>query len=590
MTTPDRQVSSGSKQSWLQSQTIRLTVAVAMCGAALVFALSGSPDTASASKEYSLWSSQIGPAGPDAAVNDTAAVSLGVEFTTSTAGQVDGLRFYKGRGNGGTHVGTLYGPTGTILAQANFANETAAGWQTVLFSSPVSVEANATYVASYFAPQGDYAATEWYFSGAGTYAGPLHALGAEQSLRRVGNGVYSYGHSPTFPNRSFGNTNYWVDVLFHTGQGGPPPSTTTTVAPTTTTTVPATTTTTTAPVTTTVAPTTTTLQPTTTTTAKPTTTTIAPVTTTTSTPPTTTPGGGGGLPSCAAHSGSCDWPGASNTGVPAGTTLNTLTAANVPQAPGCSANRFNGTELDIYCAGTVVSGMRINGTIVVSAANVMIRDSYISDHTTAHDHDTIMVDYNNPSASLTVEDSEATCYGNQGYCYHIIGYSNYTLLRVNFHDATDAIAYTNGNTDIEDSWLHDVYSCEAYAGSCGIHADVVQKTEGSHDKLIHNYLSNSQPDGTSGLQCCTDQGPVSDYIVADNLFNASGWEMYGGFPGQNRMSGSILYENNHFMRAPEGYWSNQNGGLNGPNVYTYDPGVITWSGNMWDDSGQALSS
>ena len=67
------------------------------------------------------------------------------------------MRFYKGANNTGTHVGKLWTSTGTLLGQVTFIDETATGWQQALFSSPIAIDANTTYVVSYFAPNGGYA-------------------------------------------------------------------------------------------------------------------------------------------------------------------------------------------------------------------------------------------------------------------------------------------------------------------------------------------------------------------------------------------------------------------------------------------------
>ena len=72
-------------------------------------------------------------------------------------GRITGIRFYKGTTNTGTHVGHLWTRTGTMLAEATFTGETARGWQQVSFASPVDVTAGTTYVASYHAPNGNYA-------------------------------------------------------------------------------------------------------------------------------------------------------------------------------------------------------------------------------------------------------------------------------------------------------------------------------------------------------------------------------------------------------------------------------------------------
>ena len=91
-----------------------------------------------------------------ASSGDTSAVNLGVQFTPSVNGWITGIRFYKGAGNTGTHIGSLWTTGGTLLGQVTFTNESASGWQEADFSSPIAVTAGTTYVASYFAPNGDY--------------------------------------------------------------------------------------------------------------------------------------------------------------------------------------------------------------------------------------------------------------------------------------------------------------------------------------------------------------------------------------------------------------------------------------------------
>jgi hypothetical protein len=147
------------------------------------------------------------PATADA--GDTSPVELGVKFTADYNGSIAGIRFYKSSANTGTHVGSLWSSTGTLLAQATFAGESDSGWQSVTFSSPVSVTAGTTYVAGYFAPQGHYSVTARGFD-TGVDNAPLHALGNDTSA----NGVYAYSSTSTFPTGSYNATNYWVDVLY----------------------------------------------------------------------------------------------------------------------------------------------------------------------------------------------------------------------------------------------------------------------------------------------------------------------------------------------------------------------------------------
>lgn len=297
------------------------------------------------------------------------------------------------------------------------------------------------------------------------------------------------------------------------------------------------------------------------------------------------PAGPTNMTSCSglAHSQTCAWPGASNTGVPAGTALTTLTAANVPAPAGCHGNSLSGGTLTITCPGTVVDSYDIEEiNVFVSAPGVVFSRDLIQTHSYGQqDANVVLVDWSNPSAHLALYDSTLNGYGWQGNNYHVIAYGQYTAIRDNVYGGTDADAYVNGGTLIEDSWFHDAYACEAYqnptgpGSDCGIHADVLQKSEGSHDAVIHTTIQSSHGTLTSGIQCCTDQGSVSDWKVEGNLFLTDGWQMYGGYPGQNSLSGAV-YTGNHFTgRIPA---------EKGPVVYASGPG-ITFSANVLDHSG-----
>jgi hypothetical protein len=141
--------------------------------------------------------------------NDSGSSELGVKFTSDVGGLVTGIRFYKASTNTGSHIGNLWSATGTLLASATFTKETASGWQTVLFSNPVSINANTTYVASYFAPNGHYSSTPAGLSSA-VDSPPLHAVANSTSP----NGVYAYSQTSTFPTNTYNAGNYSVDVLF----------------------------------------------------------------------------------------------------------------------------------------------------------------------------------------------------------------------------------------------------------------------------------------------------------------------------------------------------------------------------------------
>jgi hypothetical protein len=180
--------------------------------------VAGAGRTVNVSCPCSIFGNAIAPPAADA--GDANGAELGVKFTTEQYGSITGVRFYKSTANTGTHSGSLWAADGTRLAQATFANETASGWQSVTFSSPVQVLPGTTYVASYHAPNGHFAATSEYFypnpapgpnGGATADAKPLHAVRNEGTQT---NGMYAYTSTSAFPASSFGASNYWVDVLF----------------------------------------------------------------------------------------------------------------------------------------------------------------------------------------------------------------------------------------------------------------------------------------------------------------------------------------------------------------------------------------
>lgn len=163
--------------------------------------------------EKSIWPSSAVPA--EQIHVDNNAIEVGVKFTAANAGVVKGIRFYKGgAANGGTHQGSLWNEDGQLMASATFVNETNSGWQTVFFNSPVAINANTTYIASCFLPQGNYSKNGGYFANSSFSSG--NGLTALQNADSNANGVYKYTATSGFPNENFDATNYWVDVVYAT--------------------------------------------------------------------------------------------------------------------------------------------------------------------------------------------------------------------------------------------------------------------------------------------------------------------------------------------------------------------------------------
>jgi chitodextrinase len=164
--------------------------------------------TFASNPSISVFSSNAVPKTIDS--GDGQAVELGVKFKSDSAGTISGVRFYKSALNTGTHVGSLWSSTGTLLATATFTNESSSGWQQVSFGQPVQIEANTVYTASYHTSSGHYSDDQ---GGLGRLitTGPLHLIADGTNGP---NGVYAYGTASSFPSNGWQSSNYYVDVVF----------------------------------------------------------------------------------------------------------------------------------------------------------------------------------------------------------------------------------------------------------------------------------------------------------------------------------------------------------------------------------------
>ncbi|HWE64593.1 MAG TPA: DUF4082 domain-containing protein, partial [Chloroflexota bacterium] len=132
------------------------------------------------------------------------AYELGVKFQSTVAGHITGLRYYKPASETGSHVGHLWSPIGALLGTVTFTGESASGWQSASFATPLAISANTTYVASI----NSNTALSYTYYGLSTAVrnGPLATV--------VGsNGAYTTTRG-AFPATGTVGTNYFRDVIF----------------------------------------------------------------------------------------------------------------------------------------------------------------------------------------------------------------------------------------------------------------------------------------------------------------------------------------------------------------------------------------
>ena len=157
---------------------------------------------------YSFFSSEV-----KAEVADLQPIELGMKFRTDVNGEVSAIRFYRDIPIHSGYVAHLWSATGRLLG-AGVAVEgqgPTPGWQTIQLYPPVPIVAGQTYIASYYASQGQYTVSENYFTQTTIRNGPLYLLSDGED---GGNGVYIYGAGGGFPTETYQASNYWVDVIF----------------------------------------------------------------------------------------------------------------------------------------------------------------------------------------------------------------------------------------------------------------------------------------------------------------------------------------------------------------------------------------
>jgi hypothetical protein len=301
--------------------------------------------------------------------------------------------------------------------------------------------------------------------------------------------------------------------------------------------------------------------PTTTTTTPPPTTTTAPPPPTTTTPPppptTTTP------PPTTTTSPPSAFPNATNTGVPAGTTLTTYTGP-------CT----------ITTAGAVLNRVDASGclAILIRAKNVTITNS-LTPRIDA-------TDWTGPSVSIT----DSTVKGGTWSDGAIWGY-NITALRVNVTGGQHSF-HCASTCSVTDSWLHDQYNPSGQS----YHNNAFITNGGSNMVVNHNTLActpllNSTNGGcTADVSLFGDFEQVNNVTVQNNLLMANNSSIsycaYGGWEPSKKFQNStnIKFLNNVFERG-----ANSKCGVYGPATsFNGSATGNTWSGNAYLD-GAAIN-
>lgn len=275
-------------------------------------------------------------------------------------------------------------------------------------------------------------------------------------------------------------------------------------------------------------------------TASPTPTSPSPSPTSSSPSPTPT----GTVTGCLAVPSACGFPDSTNTGA-TGTNLAVVTG-----------------DVTLSTAGQVFADKQVNGCILVTAANVVIKDVKVS----CADNYVIDVTSGSATASATIQDVTVDCGTNAHGT--AIGEHNLTVQRVNVSGCENGFDI-DSNTVITDTYCHDLTDEVQFPTA---HTDCVQGIMTNDVTIEHNTLlaghfsTSAVGGGVAGVR----------WVVDDNLLDAGAAAVYCDRSGAG--AGSAV-TNNRF-------------GSNGWNYPAYadtcaQPNVA-WSGNVRDSTGASL--
>jgi hypothetical protein len=281
------------------------------------------------------------------------------------------------------------------------------------------------------------------------------------------------------------------------------------------------------------------------------------------------------LTNCAALPSSCNYPGATNTGVPAGTVLKQV-PSQVSSGPGWSYNTTTKAVI-VTGSGTVLSGLYIPGNLTIAANNVTVNDVQVVTggafgisltHTTGVTIENSTISGQN-STTGRVNEAIDDVYGDSTGM--VIKDNNISFFRI-------AVQVSTGLVD--GNYIHD----PGYIA--GDHTNGVVTNGGTQALVIEDntiFISQGQTDAIS-IDPATAGLSVANKTIEGNFLAGGGYAIYGGDGQANTTTSDIVIKNNRFGQL---YYAK--GGQFGPVVY-FDPAGTgnTWSGNSWDTTGQAI--
>jgi hypothetical protein len=278
---------------------------------------------------------------------------------------------------------------------------------------------------------------------------------------------------------------------------------------------------------------------------------------------------------CAQHPGACGFPDAANTGVPAGMALKRVPG----QVSGGRGWHWDPRGwVEVTGDGAVLRGLSIRGDVNITASDVTIADDRIVSGGPNSFGISLRHTRNVTVRRCTIHGGGPASGRLMVGVKDILGNSAGTrVLGNNIYYASTGVHMSDGL--IRGNYIHDM----GYRP--GDHLNGISSNGGSTALLTiqHNTILNrfGQTDAVSLFQ---DFGRQGNRVITGNLLAGGGYTIYAGGGKQGTPPPfKIRITNNRISTV---YYPA--GGKYGPLAY-YTPGHgNSWSGNVWDSTGQAI--
>ena len=222
-------------------------------------------------------------------------------------------------------------------------------------------------------------------------------------------------------------------------------------------------------------------------------------------------------------------------------------------------------SITVSQAGTVISALRVSGTITVTASNVTIRDTLVQGGGNGYP-----IRVANGVRNVLIEYVELDNLDSTGIGIFFNGGSG-TVRNADIHSAEDGIRVQADDVVIENSYIHDL---QRYSGG---HHDSIQIREGNNVTIRGNsllpYVASTGDPMNAAIQIGSLSGPpLQNLSVENNFMNGGNYTINTGSAGD---VASARYVNNVF----------------GPNSRYGAHSTLrnsVWQNNTWYSSGALI--